>query len=212
MFSPQGPEQSFQPLVLAASSICKWCHPGASLDPGVTEEPPGPDALSCSVRQSCGSREPLTRDPWGCPSEPAPTGTLARQRAGAPQLCALSRCQSPLLLEHQGSGPLECDGAREREDTAEGSRHAGNPDSRPSRAPLLPLPPPSLVHSSIPVWPAPSCPVQGSCWAPKVIRDVLIAGGAWETDREHRGVVLSALRASLWVGPEGPTTSPDGGH
>lgn len=33
-------------------------------------------------------------------------------------------CQSPLLLEHQGSGPLECDGAREREDTAEGSRHA----------------------------------------------------------------------------------------
>ncbi|XP_044797956.2 signal-induced proliferation-associated 1-like protein 2 isoform X3 [Bubalus bubalis] len=33
-------------------------------------------------------------------------------------------CQSPLLLEHQGSGPLECDGAREREDTVEGSRHA----------------------------------------------------------------------------------------
>ncbi|MXQ92084.1 hypothetical protein E5288_WYG009857 [Bos mutus] len=32
-------------------------------------------------------------------------------------------CQSPLLLEHQGSGPLECDGAREREDTVEGSRH-----------------------------------------------------------------------------------------
>ena len=42
---------------------------------------------------------------------------------------------------------------------------------------------------------------------PKVIRDVLIAGGAWETDREHHGVVLSALRASLWVGPEGPTTA-----
>uniref|UniRef100_A0A3Q2HE65 Signal induced proliferation associated 1 like 2 n=1 Tax=Equus caballus TaxID=9796 RepID=A0A3Q2HE65_HORSE len=33
------------------------------------------------------------------------------------------RCQSPLLLEHQGSGPLECEGAREREDTMEGSRH-----------------------------------------------------------------------------------------
>lgn len=32
-------------------------------------------------------------------------------------------CQSPLLLEHQGSGPLECDGAREREDTVEASRH-----------------------------------------------------------------------------------------
>ncbi|XP_051677418.1 signal-induced proliferation-associated 1-like protein 2 isoform X5 [Oryctolagus cuniculus] len=32
-------------------------------------------------------------------------------------------CQSPLLLEHQGSGPLECEGAREREDAMEGSRH-----------------------------------------------------------------------------------------
>nr|CAI9711979.1 unnamed protein product [Rangifer tarandus platyrhynchus] len=32
-------------------------------------------------------------------------------------------CQSPLLLQHQGSGPLECDGAREREDTVEASRH-----------------------------------------------------------------------------------------
>ncbi|XP_040823931.1 signal-induced proliferation-associated 1-like protein 2 isoform X2 [Ochotona curzoniae] len=32
-------------------------------------------------------------------------------------------CQSPLLLEHQSSGPLECDGAREREDAMEGSRH-----------------------------------------------------------------------------------------
>uniref|UniRef100_A0A8C0Q0K4 Signal induced proliferation associated 1 like 2 n=1 Tax=Canis lupus familiaris TaxID=9615 RepID=A0A8C0Q0K4_CANLF len=32
-------------------------------------------------------------------------------------------CQSPLLLEHQGTGPLECEGAREREDTLEGSRH-----------------------------------------------------------------------------------------
>ncbi|XP_054432727.1 signal-induced proliferation-associated 1-like protein 2 [Pteronotus mesoamericanus] len=32
-------------------------------------------------------------------------------------------CQSPLLLEHQGPGPLECEGAREREDAADGSRH-----------------------------------------------------------------------------------------
>lgn len=32
-------------------------------------------------------------------------------------------CQSPLLLEHQGPGPLECDGAREHEDAVEGSRH-----------------------------------------------------------------------------------------
>ncbi|KAG3257844.1 signal-induced proliferation-associated 1-like protein 2 isoform X1 [Ictidomys tridecemlineatus] len=32
-------------------------------------------------------------------------------------------CQSPLLLEHQGPGPLEYDGAREREDAMEGSRH-----------------------------------------------------------------------------------------
>lgn len=33
-------------------------------------------------------------------------------------------CQSPLLLEHQGSSPLECEGSRDREDTAEGSRHS----------------------------------------------------------------------------------------
>ncbi|XP_019274551.2 signal-induced proliferation-associated 1-like protein 2 isoform X5 [Panthera pardus] len=32
-------------------------------------------------------------------------------------------CQSPLLLEHQGAGPLECEGAREREEVLEGSRH-----------------------------------------------------------------------------------------
>nr|KAF6400028.1 signal induced proliferation associated 1 like 2 [Molossus molossus] len=32
-------------------------------------------------------------------------------------------CQSPLLLEHQGPGPLECEGAREREDAMDGSRH-----------------------------------------------------------------------------------------
>uniref|UniRef100_A0A8D2JEA0 Signal induced proliferation associated 1 like 2 n=1 Tax=Sciurus vulgaris TaxID=55149 RepID=A0A8D2JEA0_SCIVU len=31
-------------------------------------------------------------------------------------------CQSPLLPEHQAPGPLECDGAREHEDTVEGSR------------------------------------------------------------------------------------------
>uniref|UniRef100_A0A452QPE1 Signal induced proliferation associated 1 like 2 n=1 Tax=Ursus americanus TaxID=9643 RepID=A0A452QPE1_URSAM len=41
----------------------------------------------------------------------------------AAQLCALCRCHSPLLLEHQGAGPLECEGAREREDNLEGSRH-----------------------------------------------------------------------------------------
>ncbi|KAM8817830.1 signal-induced proliferation-associated 1-like protein 2 isoform 1-T1 [Rhynchonycteris naso] len=32
-------------------------------------------------------------------------------------------CQSPLLLEHQGPGPLECEGTREREDALDGSRH-----------------------------------------------------------------------------------------
>uniref|UniRef100_A0A250Y816 Signal-induced proliferation-associated 1-like protein 2 n=1 Tax=Castor canadensis TaxID=51338 RepID=A0A250Y816_CASCN len=32
-------------------------------------------------------------------------------------------CPSPLLLEHQGPGALECDGAREREEVMEGGRH-----------------------------------------------------------------------------------------
>ena len=73
------------------------------------------------------------------PGNQHPRGTLAGQHVGKPQLCALSRCQSPLLLEHQGSGPLECDGAREREDTVEGSRHAGNTDPRPSAC-LSPAP------------------------------------------------------------------------
>ncbi|XP_049644871.1 signal-induced proliferation-associated 1-like protein 2 isoform X1 [Suncus etruscus] len=33
-------------------------------------------------------------------------------------------CQSPLLLDHQGSGPLECEGSREQEESIEGSRHS----------------------------------------------------------------------------------------
>ncbi|XP_059533642.1 signal-induced proliferation-associated 1-like protein 2 isoform X1 [Myotis daubentonii] len=32
-------------------------------------------------------------------------------------------CQSPLLLEHQGPGPMECEGARDREDAMDGGRH-----------------------------------------------------------------------------------------
>ncbi|XP_032697037.1 signal-induced proliferation-associated 1-like protein 2 isoform X3 [Lontra canadensis] len=36
---------------------------------------------------------------------------------------AYDGCHSPLLLEHQGAGPLECEGAREREDGLDGSRH-----------------------------------------------------------------------------------------
>ncbi|XP_032169203.1 signal-induced proliferation-associated 1-like protein 2 isoform X5 [Mustela erminea] len=36
---------------------------------------------------------------------------------------AYDGCHSPLLLEHQGAGPLECEGAREREDSLDGSRH-----------------------------------------------------------------------------------------
>ncbi|XP_032286287.1 signal-induced proliferation-associated 1-like protein 2 isoform X1 [Phoca vitulina] len=36
---------------------------------------------------------------------------------------AYDGCHSPLLLKPQGTGPLECEGAREREDSLEGSRH-----------------------------------------------------------------------------------------
>ncbi|XP_032465095.1 signal-induced proliferation-associated 1-like protein 2 isoform X4 [Phocoena sinus] len=51
-------------------------------------------------------------------SDPGPGGSGPwRPQAG------YDGCQSPLLLEHQGSGPLECEGAREREDAMEGSRH-----------------------------------------------------------------------------------------
>lgn len=68
----------------------------------------------------------------------------------ATQLCALCRCHSPLLLEHQGAGPLECEGAREREDGLDGSRHLGN-ETRGSAAaqPFCPAPSflPFVLHS-----------------------------------------------------------------
>ncbi|XP_045715520.1 signal-induced proliferation-associated 1-like protein 2 isoform X1 [Phyllostomus hastatus] len=51
-------------------------------------------------------------------SDPGPGGSGPWR----PQV-AYDGCQSPLLLEHQGPGPLECEGAREREDAADGSRH-----------------------------------------------------------------------------------------
>uniref|UniRef100_A0A452TKL4 Signal induced proliferation associated 1 like 2 n=1 Tax=Ursus maritimus TaxID=29073 RepID=A0A452TKL4_URSMA len=51
-------------------------------------------------------------------SDPGPGGSGPWR----PQ-AAYDGCHSPLLLEHQGAGPLECEGAREREDSLEGSRH-----------------------------------------------------------------------------------------
>ncbi|XP_036992642.2 signal-induced proliferation-associated 1-like protein 2 isoform X2 [Artibeus jamaicensis] len=51
-------------------------------------------------------------------SDPGPGGSGPWR----PQV-AYDGCQSPLLLEHQGPGPLECEGAREREDATDGSRH-----------------------------------------------------------------------------------------
>ncbi|XP_026902792.1 signal-induced proliferation-associated 1-like protein 2 isoform X1 [Acinonyx jubatus] len=51
-------------------------------------------------------------------SDPGPGGSGPWR----PQ-AAYDGCQSPLLLEHQGAGPLECEGAREREEVLEGSRH-----------------------------------------------------------------------------------------
>ncbi|KAM6219394.1 signal-induced proliferation-associated 1-like protein 2 isoform 2-T2 [Rhynchocyon petersi] len=51
-------------------------------------------------------------------SDPGPSGGGQWR-----QQVAYDGCQSPLLLDHQGSGPLECEGVREREDIIEGSRH-----------------------------------------------------------------------------------------
>lgn len=70
----------------------------------------------------------------------------------ATQFCALCRCHSPLLLKPQGTGPLECEGAREREDSLEGSRHLGNETCGWSTGqPFHPAPSflPSLVYSFI---------------------------------------------------------------
>ncbi|KAM9003931.1 signal-induced proliferation-associated 1-like protein 2 isoform X5 [Sarcophilus harrisii] len=50
-------------------------------------------------------------------SDPGPSGSSHwRQQVG------YDGCQSPLLHEHQSSGPLECEGAREREEIMEGTR------------------------------------------------------------------------------------------
>ncbi|XP_021151817.2 signal-induced proliferation-associated 1-like protein 2 isoform X2 [Columba livia] len=53
-------------------------------------------------------------------SDPGPSGSSQWR-----QQVAYDGCQSPLLHEHhQGSGSLECEGGREREETLEGTRHS----------------------------------------------------------------------------------------
>lgn len=64
--------------------------------------------------------------------------------------CFLCRCPSPLLLEHQGPGSVECDVTREHEDTIEGGRLPGNTEplgNWPPRLPGLELPPTANAHS-----------------------------------------------------------------
>uniref|UniRef100_A0A803YD57 Signal induced proliferation associated 1 like 2 n=1 Tax=Meleagris gallopavo TaxID=9103 RepID=A0A803YD57_MELGA len=52
-------------------------------------------------------------------SDPGPSGSSQwRQQVG------YDGCQSPLLHEHQGSGSLEIEGGRERDETLEGTRHS----------------------------------------------------------------------------------------
>lgn len=70
----------------------------------------------------------------------------------------------------------------------------------------LPLPPPSLAHSPFHVWSAPSCHVHGG-WTPQ---SHLGCAHSWWCLGNRPWASwggLSALRASLWVGPEGPTTT-----
>ena len=172
------------------------------MDPVVKREPPVPDALS--LRQGWAGRRCISicqmempasvQGSLGLPlGEPAHTRDSGGMMGGArrAQLCVLSRCQSPLLLEHQGSGPLECEGAREREDATEGSRHPGNQDPCPE----APLPPaPSLPHHSF-VHPGTSGQLHPAlrelAAGPRdVVRDVVTAGGdcgAWGMDRERCG-------------------------
>ncbi|XP_067321376.1 signal-induced proliferation-associated 1-like protein 2 isoform X5 [Anolis sagrei] len=52
-------------------------------------------------------------------SDPGPSGSSQwRHQVG------YDGCQSPLLHDHQGSGPLESEGGREHEETLEGTRHS----------------------------------------------------------------------------------------
>lgn len=79
----------------------------------------------------------LVRMSPGGPRESRRTrdGLGAARRRGRAQLCALPRCQSPLLLALQGPGPRDCEGAQEQEDGADGSRAPGGWPSGGRRAP-----------------------------------------------------------------------------
>ncbi|KAM9613035.1 signal-induced proliferation-associated 1-like protein 2 isoform 3-T11 [Trichechus inunguis] len=85
-------------------------RPGQDVDP--------PQTPQCTVNDS-GQHCRSSPSNQSSSSDPGPGAGGGHWR----QQVAYDGCQSPLLLDHQGSGPLECEGAREREDIMEGSRH-----------------------------------------------------------------------------------------
>lgn len=138
-------------------------HPWAALSHrGVIGPPPDPGGAGPPVADArslwLGRADRPCFQPEGDCSLGRPPGALVRASAhgtcwraawgrGRAQLCVLPRCQSPLLLELQGPGPRDCEGAREREDGADGSRAPGKwrvPRARPPNAPPChPLPGPA---------------------------------------------------------------------
>lgn len=79
-------------------------------------------------------------------------------RRGRAQLCALPRCQSPLLLALQGPGPRDCEGAQEQEDGADGSPVPGGwpPGGRRGRSSPVPPRGPPHARPAHPVGAAPA--------------------------------------------------------
>ncbi|XP_066092286.1 signal-induced proliferation-associated 1-like protein 2 isoform X2 [Saccopteryx bilineata] len=101
--------------------------------PHASPAPSTPDRLQCQqLRQQAQAAIPRSTSfdrklPDGTRSSPSNQSSSSDPGPGGsgpwrPQV-GYDGCQSPLLLEHQGPGPLECEGAREREDALEGSRH-----------------------------------------------------------------------------------------
>ncbi|XP_064132747.1 signal-induced proliferation-associated 1-like protein 2 isoform X3 [Loxodonta africana] len=85
-------------------------RPGQDVDP--------PQTPQCTVNDS-GQHCRSSPSNQSSSSDPGPSAGGGHWR----QQVAYDGCQSPLLLDHQGSGPLECEVAREREDIMEGNRH-----------------------------------------------------------------------------------------
>ncbi|XP_045443002.1 signal-induced proliferation-associated 1-like protein 2 isoform X2 [Pipistrellus kuhlii] len=101
--------------------------PRASPAPGTPDRLPCPQLLPQAQAAIPRSTSFDRKLPDGTRSSPSNQSSSSDPGPGGsgpwrPQV-GYDGCQSPLLLEHQGPGPLECEGARDRDDAMDGGRH-----------------------------------------------------------------------------------------